>query len=61
MWSQYALVSLLTFFDDVLEIRHALNVCPGDVLVLTEDGLDFGTEFLEHVRISYKKTAAWFA
>ena len=48
---------LPTFFDDVLKVGHALNVCSGDVFVLSKDRLDFAAKFRQHMRMSHKKTA----
>lgn len=47
----------LTFFQYVLKVRHTLNICSGNVLVLTTDGLDLTAEFPEHIRISHEKAA----
>lgn len=49
---------LLTFFDDIVKIGHSLNICPGNIFVLSEDGPSLATEFLEHMRVSYKKAAS---
>lgn len=49
---------LLTFFDNVLKVGHALNVCSGDFFVLSEDRPDFAAKFCQHVRMSHKKTAS---
>ena len=49
---------LPTFSDDVPKVRHALNVCSGNVFVLSENRLDFAAKFRQHVRMSHKKTTS---
>lgn len=51
-------IASLTFFENVLEVGHALNICSSDIFVLSENGVDLTAEFLEHVGVSYKKSAA---
>jgi hypothetical protein len=48
----------LTLFEYVVKIWHTLNVCPGHILVLPKDRFNFTAEFVQHIRVSYKKTAS---
>ncbi len=57
VWNGFDAPELLTFFKDMLKVRHALNICTGDIFVLPKNRLDFGAKFLEHRRVSHKKTA----
>lgn len=56
-WYEFILPERLTFFNDVLKVRHALNIRSGNIFVLPKDGPNLGTELLQHMWISYKKTA----
>ena len=40
-----------------MKVGHALDIRPGNILVLAEDRLDFDSKLFEHVGISYEKTA----
>ena len=57
-WHSSNLPGLLTLFDDLVEIGHSLDICPGNIFVLSEDGPNLAAEFLEHVRVSHKKPAS---
>lgn len=50
-------IKSLTFFEYVLEVRHALNICSGNIFVLSDDRLDLTAKFLQRNRVAYKKTA----
>lgn len=50
-----------TFFQNVVQVRHALNVCSSDSPVLSKHRIDFLSEFLKHAWISNKKTAVILA
>ena len=51
------LPGLLTFFNDMLQVGHALDVHSGNIFVLSKDGLNLAAKFLEHMWVSHKKTA----
>lgn len=51
-----SIIELLTFFDDALEVRHALNVCSCHIPFLVKHLLDLLAEDIKHIRMSHKKT-----
>ena len=45
----------LTFFKDVLQVGHTLDMCSRDSFIMASNGIDLAVEVFKHMRILQKK------